>query len=176
MDKDSCFQLGYIAKVHGLHGEITAVLDVDDPANYEGIEHVFVAQDSRLVPYFLEHFVLQPNNKALAKFEGFDTVEEASKLVGSGLFLPLKDLPPLADDQYYFHELIGFSVHDEVHGELGEVKHLYDLHTQDLIGLDYRGKEVLIPIKDEVVLKVDKAEKKVFCHLPNGLLEIYLED
>ena len=176
MDKDSCFQLGYIAKVHGLHGEITLVLDVDYPEDYEDLEHVFVAQDSRLVPHFIEHFVLQPNRKVLAKFEGFDTVEEASKLVGTGLFLPLEKLPPLADDQYYFHELIGFTVHDETHGELGEVKQIYDLQTQDLIGVEYKGKEVLVPIQDGVVLKVDKAEKKVFCQLPNGLLEIYLED
>ena len=176
MDKDSCFQLGYVAKVHGLHGEITIVLDVDYPEDYEDIEHVFLAKDSRLVPHFIEHFVLQPNHKVLAKFEGFDTVEEASNLVGSGLFLPLESLPKLADDQYYFHELIGFTVHDEVHGELGEVKQIYDLHTQDLIGVTYKGKEVLIPIQDGVVLKVDKAEKKVFCQLPNGLLEIYLED
>lgn len=176
MDKDSCFQLGYISKVHGLRGEIVAVLDVDFPQDYEEIEHVFVAQGSRLVPYFLEHFVLQPNHKVLAKFEGFDTVEEASELVGSGLFLPLKDLPELSDDQYYFHELIGYTVQDEVHGDLGEVKHIYDLSTQDLIGVEYKGKEVLIPIQDGVILKVDRAEKKVFCQLPNGLLEIYLED
>lgn len=67
-------------------------------------------------------------------------------------------------------------MYDELHGELGEVKHIYDLQTQDLIGLEYKGKEILIPIKDEIILKVDKAEKKVFCQLPNGLLEIYLED
>ncbi|HLT06335.1 MAG TPA: ribosome maturation factor RimM [Cyclobacteriaceae bacterium] len=176
MDKENCFQLGYVAKVHGLHGEISIVLDVDYPEDYEDIEHVFVAQGSRLVPLFIEHFVLQPNHKVLAKFEGFDSVEEASKLVGSGLFLPLENLPPLADDQYYFHELIGFTVYDEVHGELGEVKQIYDLQTQDLLGVVYKGKEVLIPIQDEVILKVDKAEKKVFCQLPNGLLEIYLED
>ncbi|HLW20899.1 MAG TPA: ribosome maturation factor RimM [Cyclobacteriaceae bacterium] len=176
MNKDSCFQLGYIAKVHGLHGELTVVLDVDFPEDYVDIEHVFVAQDSRLVPYFLEHFALQPNQKALAKFEGFDSIDEASVLVGSELYLPLEDLPELREDQFYFHELIGFTVYDELHGELGDVKHIYDLQTQDLIGLEYKGREILIPIKDEIILKVDKAEKKVFCQLPNGLLEIYLED
>ncbi len=176
MNKDSCFQLGYIAKVHGLHGEMVAVLDVDFPEDYENIEHVFVAQNSRLVPYFLDHFVLQPNHRALTKFEGFDTVDEAASLVGSALYLPIQDLPELQEDQYYFHELIGFNVHDEVHGELGEVKHIYDLQTQDLIGLEYKGREVLIPIQDGIILKVDKTEKQVFCHLPEGLLEIYLED
>lgn len=168
--------MGYIAKVHGLHGEVVAVLDVDFPEEYENIEHVFVAQQSRLVPYFLEHFVLQPNNKALTKFEGFDRVEEASALVGAELYLPLDNLPQLKEDQYYFHELIGFAVHDEVHGELGVVKQIYDLQTQDLIGLEHKGKEILIPIQESIIIKVDKAEEKVFCRLPEGLLEIYLED
>lgn len=176
MNKDSCFQLGYIAKVHGLYGEMVVVLDVDFPEKYENIEHVFVAQNSRLVPYFLDHFILQPNNKALTKFEGFEDVDEAASLVGSELYLPLKDLPSLNEDQYYFHELIGFTVLDEVHGELGLVKQIYDLQTQDLIGLEYKGREVLVPIQDGVILKVDKAEKQVFCRLPDGLLEIYLED
>ena len=176
MDKDNCFLLGYIAKVHGLHGEVVAVLDVDYPEDYENIEHVFVAQNSRLVPYFLDHFVLQPNHRALTKFEGFDSIDEASGLVGSELYLPIKDLPELREDQYYFHELIGYTVHDEVHGEMGEVKHIYDLQTQDLIGLEYKGREVLIPIQDGIVLKVDKAAKKVSCRLPDGLLDIYLED
>jgi 16S rRNA processing protein RimM len=176
MDQDSCFQIGYIAKVHGLHGEVAAVLDVDYPEEYEDIEHVFVTQDSRLVPYFLEHFVLQPNHRALAKFEGFDSVDQATSLVGSLLYLPLKDLPELKEDQYYFHELIGFAVQDKLHGELGAIKQIYDLQTQDLMGLEYKGKEILIPIQDGIILKVDKAEKKVFCKLPDGLLEIYLED
>jgi len=176
MDKDSCFQLGYIAKVHGLHGEVVLQLDVDNPEDYEGMEHVFISQNSRLVPYFLEHFVLQPNHRVLAKFEGFDHVDEAAGLVGSELYLPLKDLPELGDEQYYFHELIGYAVHDQMHGELGTVKHIYDLQTQELIGLEYRGKEVLIPIKEGIILKVDKAEKAIYCQLPEGLLDIYLED
>ncbi|WP_194774993.1 ribosome maturation factor RimM [Pararhodonellum marinum] len=176
MNKDSCFQLGYIAKVHGLHGEIVAVLDVDFPEEYENLEHVFIEQKSRLVPFFFEHFVLQPNNRFLAKFEEYDTLDQASSLVGSELYLPLSQLPKLQDDQYYFHELIGFEVQDEALGALGEIKTIYDLETQILLGVDYKGKEILIPTQDEIIPKVDKAAKKVYCRLPEGLLEIYLED
>lgn len=176
MNKDNCFQLGYIAKVHGLHGEVGVVLDVDFPEDYEGIKHVFVEQKSRLTPYFIEHFVVSHNNKVLAKFEDHDTVEDAEKLVGSALYLPLSDLENLDEDQYYYHELIGFEVSDEKLGKIGEVKVIYDLETQDLLGVDHKGKEVLIPIQDQIVLKVDKTAKKVYCHLPEGLLEIYLED
>src|SRR5690554_8209477 len=105
MNKDSCFQLGYIAKVHGLHGELTVVLDVDFPEDYVDIEHVFVAQDSRLVTYFLEHFALQPNQKALAKCEGFDSTDEASVSVGSEFYLPPEDLQDPTEDQVHLPEL-----------------------------------------------------------------------
>jgi 16S rRNA processing protein RimM len=40
----------------------------------------------------------------------------------------------------------------------------------------YKSKEVLIPLIDEIVPKVDKKEKIVFTQLPEGLLEVYLED
>ncbi|SIS64726.1 ribosome maturation factor RimM [Belliella pelovolcani] len=176
MNKDNCFQLGYIAKVHGLHGEVTIVLDVDYPEAYEGIEHVFIDQKSRLVPFFLEYFDLQPNNKVLAKFEDYNTMDDAEKLVGSELYLPLTALEELGEDQYYFHELIGFEVVDASLGSIGEIKIIYDLQTQDLLGVDHKGKEVLIPIQDGIIQKVDKTAKKVYCQLPEGLLEIYLEE
>ncbi|SHM38082.1 16S rRNA processing protein RimM [Cyclobacterium lianum] len=176
MNKDNCFQLGHIAKVHGLQGELLLVLDVDFPEDYEDLPHVFVEKSGRLVPFILEHMVPQPNNKFLAKFEEFDHVDQVKPLVGAGLFLPLSSLPKLKDDQYYFHDLVGFTVVDENLGQLGEVRVIYDLETQDLLGMEYQNKEVLIPIQEGILQKVDKAEKKVFCRLPEGLLDIYLED
>ncbi|MBN7814924.1 ribosome maturation factor RimM [Algoriphagus pacificus] len=176
MNKEQCFQLGYVAKVHGLRGEVVVVLDVDYPEDYDDLKHLFLEQKSRLVPFFLEHFVLQPGNKALAKFEDYNTLDQVESLVGTEVYLPLTELPELEDDQYYFHELIGFEVFDETKGLIGTVQIVYDLETQDLLGVTHQGKEVLIPIQDGIIQQVDKAAKKVFCQLPEGLLEIYLED
>ena len=176
MNKDNCFQLGYIAKVHGLHGELVLVLDVDFPEDYEDVKHLFVEKNNRLIPHFLEHLVPQPNNRFLAKFEEFDHVDQVKALVGTALYLPLNELPELSEDQYYFHELVGCQVIDEELGALGEVAVIYDLETQDLIGMNYQEKEVLIPIQEGIIQKVDKTAKKVFCRLPEGLLDIYLND
>ncbi len=176
MNKEQCFQLGYVAKVHGLRGEVMVVLDVDYPEDYEDLQHLFLEQKSRLVPFFLEHFVLQPGNKALAKFEDLNSLDQVEQLVGSEVYLPLTALPSLEDDQFYFHELIGFEVFDETKGLIGPIQIIYDLETQNLLGVTHQGKEVLIPIQDGILIKVDKAAKKVYCNLPEGLLEIYLED
>jgi 16S rRNA processing protein RimM len=176
MNKDQCFQIGRIAKVHGLRGEVNVVLDVDYPEDYEGLEHLFLDQKGRLVPFFLEHFVIQPGGRALAKFEELNTIEQVESLVGSEVFLPLTELPELEEDQYYYHELIGYEVIDEVLGLIGPVQIIYDLETQDLLGVLHQGKEVLIPIQDGIITQVDKAANKVYCRLPEGLLDIYLED
>ncbi len=176
MNKDQCFQIGRIAKVHGLRGEVNVVLDVDYPEDYEGLEHLFIEQKGRLVPFFLEHFVIQPGDRALAKFEELDTIESVESLVGSEAYLPLTELPQLEEGQYYFHELVGFEVIDETLGLIGPIQIIYDLETQDLLGVIHQGKEVLIPIQDGIIAKVDKAAKKVYCQLPEGLLDIYLED
>ncbi|MGY6558634.1 MAG: ribosome maturation factor RimM [Nitritalea sp.] len=176
MNIEQCFQLGYVAKVHGLQGEVQLKLDVDDPSPYEELEHLFLEINGRLVPYFLEHLVLQPGDRALTKFEDVEDVDTASALVGKGVYLPLSLLPPLAEDQYYYHDLVGFEVEDEQHGSIGTVDALYDLQTQNLLGVNYRGKEVLIPITDGILTRVDQRERKVYTRLPEGLLDLYLED
>lgn len=176
MNKDQCFQIGRLAKVHGLRGEVNVVLDVDYPEDYDGLEHLFLEQKGRLIPFFLEHFVIQPGGKALAKFEDLNSIEQVEALVGAEVYLPLTELPELDENQYYYHDLIGFEVTDEVIGLIGTVQIIYDLETQDLLGVTHQGKEVLIPIQDGIITKVDKAAKKVYCQLPEGLLDIYLED
>ncbi|GMQ28779.1 ribosome maturation factor RimM [Algoriphagus confluentis] len=176
MNKEQCFHVGRIAKVHGLRGEVNVVLDVDYPEDYEGLQHLFLEQKGRLVPFFLEHFVIQHGGRALAKFEELNTIEQVEMLVGLEVYLPLTELPELEEDQYYYHELIGYEVFDQTLGLIGPVQIIYDLETQDLLGVTHQGKEVLIPIQEGIIQKVDKAAKKVYCQLPEGLLDIYLED
>ncbi|MEM9720572.1 MAG: 16S rRNA processing protein RimM, partial [Bacteroidota bacterium] len=60
------------------------------------------------------------------------------------------------------------------YGELGKVDDVVEAGHQDLIVMHYKHKEVLIPIVDAVLLKVDKTQKQVYTTLPKGLLETYL--
>lgn len=91
------------------------------------------------------------------------------------MYLPLTALPELEDDQYYYHEIIGFEILEDSK-PLGAVENIYNFPTQNLIVTTIQENEVLIPIQDDVVLKVDKNEKKVYVSLPEGLLEVYLNN
>lgn len=174
MNINACFELGYITKKHGLQGEVSIQLDTDNPENYSELESVFVEVDQKLVPFFIESLSIR-GEKALVKFEEVDDAERAEELKGAKLFLPLENLPPLEGTSFYFHEVIGFNITDRSFGLIGTVTDIYDLSTQQLFAIDHKGKEVLVPVNDEIIEKVDRDKKAILVNLPEGLVDIFLD-
>lgn len=175
MDIDSCYQLGYVIKPHGLKGDVSIYIDADEPQVYKNLESVLIQRDNNLVPFFISKIKVS-GQKAILSLEDSPDIESAQLLKGSALYLPLSALPELTDTQFYFHEIIGFIVEDENLGEVGPVITVYDAGPQDLLAIEHKGKEVLLPINDETVKKVDKNKKLIFVNMPAGLLDIYLSD
>lgn len=175
MKIEDCYEFGYVTKVHGYQGEVAVMLDVDDPAEYEELDSFFILIKGSLVPYFVDNLRLQ-GSKAVVKLEEVDSLEAAQALVGGILYLPLDSLPDLEESQFYYHDIIGYQVVDASLGALGEVNTVYEFPHQDLIAMTYQGKEVLIPVSDEIVLKADHDRSQLQVNLPEGLLDIYLDE
>jgi 16S rRNA processing protein RimM len=169
-----CYQVGYIMKPHAISGSLNIFLDVDFPEDYENMDSVFVLIDGNLVPYFIKNLNLR-NNKSIVEFEDIDTIEKAENMVGKELYLPLTLLPKLNDKQFYFHEIENYQIIDTNLGELGKILTVYSFPNQDLIAMMYKDAEILIPINDEIILKVDKINHTMTVCLPEGLIDIYLE-
>jgi 16S rRNA processing protein RimM len=176
LTQDSCYLLGYIVRTHGTTGNVVLFLDVDYPEDYEELDSVYVEIRGELVPYFISRFNLQKQNNAIVTFEDVNTIEKAQALVGSSLYLSLDELRELDEEEFYYHEIKGFTVVDGAKGALGIVREVYALNGQDLIAMDYQGVEVLIPTAADIVLKADKEKKELFVNLPEGLLEVYLDN
>ena len=178
MTIDETYQLGYIIKTHGLRGHVAAHFDVDDAAAYTKLKTVYLTlagAPTKLVAYEVEKVQPQAANRVLLKLRGIERIEEAEPLRGSQLHLPLTQLPELEDDQFYFHDVIGFTVVDENLGVLGLVENFYELPQQDMLAMRYQGQEVLIPVVDELVSHADQEKKEIYVNLPEGLLDIYLK-
>ena len=47
-------------------------------------------------------------------------------------------------------------------------------YAQALFEIDHDGKEVLIPISDDLIEKVDREKKDIRITAPEGLIELYL--
>lgn len=176
MLKSECFFLGKIVKKYSFKGELLVKLDTDEPKLYEHMDSVFIEVRNKLLPFFIESSQLHKSELLRIKFEDIDTEEDADSLIKSGLYLPLEVLPKLEDDKFYFHEIIGFKVSDATFGYVGIIKGVNDATAQPLFEIDRDGIEILIPMNDEFLLKVDKLNRTIDVNTPEGLIDLYLED
>jgi 16S rRNA processing protein RimM len=174
MNKNECFNLGYISKTVGNKGELLLILDVDDVKRYGKLESVFVEINKELVPFFITHIELRGNG-AKVQFDGINTTERAEEITRTSLYLPLSFLPPLKGKKFYYHEVLGFKATDKIHGELGIIENILDYPTQALFQIKKGETEILVPVKEEFIISIDRNSKTVSLNAPEGLIDIYLD-
>lgn len=169
------FYIGRIVKIHGFKGEVVLRLDTDIPEAYEQMESLFLQRAEAMIPFFIQRSSLSGQFLRM-KLEGVDTEEEARRLVRSEAYLPIECLPELEEDQFYYHEIIGYRVVDKTAGEIGSVKRVNDAPVQPLFEIDSHGKEILVPVVDDFIEKLDKKDRTLYLNLPDGLLNLYTGD
>ena len=174
MTLKDCFFVGTIVSKFSFKGEVLVKLDSDDPEMYEQLESVFIALGNNLVPFFVQKTSLHKSDLLRIKFEDVASEADAEALLRCKLYLPLSLLPKLTGNQFYYHEVIGFSVEDQRYGTVGKIKNIDENAHQALFVIeDPSQNEILIPVSDEFIVSVDRKTKKIVVNTPEGLIELY---
>lgn len=174
MRKEECFYLGKIVRKYSFKGEVLIKLDTDEPELYTEMESVFVDFNNNLIPFFIEESALHKSTLLRVRFEDVDNEQKADEIIGLEVYLPLSFLPELDDDQFYYHEIIGFTAEDVNFGKIGVVTGVNDSAAQALFEINRDGKQVLIPVNDDFIKKVDKKSKVLLLDTPEGLIDLYI--
>ncbi|MGB1268101.1 MAG: ribosome maturation factor RimM [Flavobacteriaceae bacterium] len=175
MQLKDCFYLGKIVKKYSFKGELLVKLDTDEPELFKNLESVFISLRNNLIPFFIESCKLHKTQLLRIKFEEVDTEEDADALMKAELYLPLAILPKLEGNKFYYHEVIGFTMVDENFGEVGIIETVDATGAQELFVVDKNGTEILIPVNDEFIKKVDRAKNQIIVNTPEGLIDLYLD-
>ncbi len=174
MKKEEAYYLGKIVKKHGIKGDLLAKIDTDEPQLYENMESVFLDIKGKLVPYFLNKSSLHKATTLRLDFEDINNIEDADALIGKEIYLPLKDLPELTGNKFYFHEVLGFKAIDKKGKEIGQIENINDRTPQAYFEIKSdKGKEILIPVADRFIKQVDRKNKQIIFDLPEGYLDVY---
>lgn len=168
------FYLGKVVKTHGYEGKLSIYLDTDEPNEYASIDTMFLNIRGNLVPYFIQYISIL-NNKATVNFLDVDDIEKAEGLINKEIYLPVTLLPELSGNKFYYHEVINMMVTDDEYGELGPINAVLEYPNQAVLQVYHQGKEVLIPISDEIIINVDRKQNKMAIKAPEGLLDIYIK-
>ena len=175
MDKKDCFYLGKITKKYSFKGEIILNLDTDEPNLYQNMLSVFIDLNGKIVPYFIERSSLHKKKSIRIKFEDINSEEEASYLLNKEVYLPINLLPKLEGKKFYYHEITGYKVIDSNHGNIGLIVSVNDASSQSIFVIENMGKQILIPINDKIIERIDRENKTIYISAPNGLIELYLD-
>lgn len=149
-------------------------LDTDEPELYQEMESVFVNLGNNLIPFFIKESLLQKGNQLRVQFEGIKNEEDTESILKAGIYLPLTLLPKLTGNQFYYHEIIGFAVIDQIHGNIGNITGVNDTTAQALFEVEKEGRQILVPMIDQFILLVDRKNKELHLKTPQGLIEMYL--
>ncbi len=175
MKKSDCFLLGKIVKVNKKTAEVIVATDADDPSSHLANEVLFIEIDGGLAPFFITKIELSGDDTFRIIFEDWDDPVKAQRLLGCKAFLPLTKLSGLKDDQFYYHDLIGFQLTDKQLGDIGTIAEIFETPEQTLLQVFRNDVEILIPLADDFFVSINKAKKKLVLDLPDGLIDLYLD-
>lgn len=170
-----------IKRAHGLVGEVLVHAETDDGAEVFGVERRFAVRPRpgkvpATAPPVLREVTLMESRPHrggyLLRFREIGDRDAAQRLVGAELLLEREELRPLAEDEYFLHELVGLEVVDRERGSLGPVEDVYDASGQPLASVRIDGREQLIPLRREMVDGVDMDARRIDVSLPRGLLDL----
>jgi len=148
-------RVGRVAKPHGILGELK-ILPHGEPDDFSHFPEVLLGDESEPIGRLYKVARARPQNKTVLVFlTGVADRNAAELLGGREVWVDEKFLPALADDEFYWHELVGLRVVVEGGRELGKVTALMATGGHDLLVVHGGGREYLIPARREFMLDTD---------------------
>lgn len=167
------FNIGKLVAVHGLKGELLLKHELGKKTSLKGLKALFIEErKDSFIPWFIESTRIKTDPEVYIKLEGVNTREAALKLVQKKVWLPEEDYKKYAAKRSPAG-LLGYNIID---GEIpvGTILEVIEQPHQLLCRLEIKGKEVLIPLHEGSLQKIDHKKKEVRVELPDGLLAVYL--
>jgi 16S rRNA processing protein RimM len=115
-------------------------------------------------------------DRLVLKFRGIDDPGAAEALRGLEIAAVAEDVPALPSGVYWIERLIGALVEDSAGRALGRVEDVIETGGADLLIVrDSSGREILVPLAEEIVTQIDPRAGTIRVRLPEGLEDVNAE-
>ena len=172
MQKQDCFLVVTIFKLHGYKGDVKIYNEDDIPFDFSAIDYLLIELNNELVPFFITQARTTKPHNILVKFEDINSEKEAKKLLKKKVYLQKTNLPETAGNALNEKQFIGFAVIDVHLSELGTVSRINTQTTQQLIYVEKEGQEFCFPWHEQFVKNIDVEKEEIQVELPKELLNL----
>lgn len=165
--------IGKVVNTHGIKGEVKVWPQTDFPeVRFKAGSKLLMFPPDSGQPITIEIVSSrEQKNMFVLKLKGFDNINQVEKYKGWELKVSEAERVELDEGEYYFRDIMGCEVETEEGERLGVITDILSPGANDIWVVKLiKGKELLLPVIDDVVLDVDIAARKVKVHLMEGLL------
>jgi 16S rRNA processing protein RimM len=170
-----------VVRPHGRHGEVAAEIFTDFPQRFTTLCRAALwdgHSTPRLVRVRSCWLSQSHGGQAILHFEGSNSISDAQKLTGLEVQIPFSDRMPLPSGSYYITDLTGCEVRERGAAAVGRVRDVQftgeDVAGTPILVVDSPQGEVLIPLAEEICVRIDTAARQIEVVLPDGLRDLNL--
>lgn len=172
MSEKRYYTVGKVVNTQGLRGELRVISTTDFPDERFRIGNTLLL----FHPSLAQPLQVEVASRRLQKdfviltFKGYPTINDVEKFKGGELKIGEDDLIELEEDEYYIHQLVGCEVITDEGEELGKITDVLQPGANDVWVVKGKRGEILLPFIDDCIKHVDVKNKRVICHLMEGLV------
>lgn len=103
----------------------------------------------------------------LAQIEGYEDRDRCERLKNLDIAVPFDDLPKLKPGEYYWHQLIGLTVTNEIGYCFGQVTELMSTGANDVLVVEGEARFLIPFLMDRVIKHVDIENQSILVEWEN---------
>src|SRR6476646_957389 len=148
------FKIGKFVAAHGVKGELVLKHELRKKTSLNGLQTIFIEENrSSFLPWFVENTKSKSENEVLVKLEGIDTRETALKLAQKEVWFAEADVKKFSAKSSPIN-LLGYTIVNK-EKPIGEIMEVIEQPHQMLCRIEVNEKEVLIPLNEDTLKKID---------------------
>ncbi len=178
MNKSNCQYIGKLSKTHGVSGSLIFRTQYRLKEAFGKTELIRIDIDGGLVPFFIQKngIVLRDQHTAVLSIEDIDNKATAQKYINAPVYLDRELMNEvITSDSIDYNTLIGFEVSDENKGRIGQIHEVIGFKNNPVMKVLLKGKEILIPLNEDIIIEIDEEKKIIHIHAPDGLISMYID-
>lgn len=164
--------VGRVRRPTGIKGALLVEVYSGDPNRFAIGDFVIVNDD--------EYEIVdtgKSGDSAKLILDSIDSIDKAQQFRDSELFVPASSLPENPPGVYYHYELMGIDVETVEGQRLGTLTEILETGSNDVfivtpesVAGSKKSPEILIPVLDGVIVRVDKDTRTMRLDPPEGIL------
>ena len=163
--------VGIVERSRGLRGQVKVKPLTDEPARFERLREVRVEPVSGEARLLHIKAVAIRGASVYLHFDEIENKDEADSLAGAYINIRYDEILPVENNTFYHFEVIGFEVVTSKGEYVGAVRKVLDLPANDVLMIQGKDREYLIPVVKDVIKKVDRESAQIVIEPIEGLLD-----